>query len=696
MKKNTTKKLAAILSFAVVCAGALGVASLNTATADAAVNPDCFEMVEGASIRLASDKNGIRFTSKYGSNVYQDITTREGTDVRVGTYILPAAYLNMQAAYVDGATIGEYDKLKEECRKDACFYDSTDDTIENKLYQDGDYYYGYAALTNMQFENLGLDFVGIGYIAWTKDGITTYDFIQNEETVVRSAAYVASAHYGKETDATKVEVVDHYAYGSLFAKTGVVTYDASLGQYTVYGDDTYSTVAEVMTAINGSLELSVSETTMSVAYPETQALTASVQLKYAAEKDGEATEVANGVNFAVKCESSNPAAAVYENGVVKTAGKGATTLTFSCMGLEATCEVNVIQRTVKSLTTTDFDLSKDTVATIALDEGEVATKVLVGETDIIADVTPAAGSVAIPKSVLETWNKDTTHVEIFTQNYQYNAYVCVADYVLSDEAEFIAFRAAAKAASDQHNNQLASANKDYTLTKSDTWDWFVVMDADITCTTNYAGRVSYFGILDGRGHALSNVKYCEDAPGWDTGGFFDNRIQGGDVGVTDMNGVMHEKIGMRLKNIAIIDFEATRGAFIGTPTCGSEYKNIYMNCATGLVNDFIYINNGISTARTGDFSNIIVETTKFNYFPWITNKAQTWTNIESATRIHMFSANPQLPQGYENTAYTDATAFYNGVKASLVSDSWNKNIWKVAENGDITFGGKVIIENPAN
>ena len=275
MKKNTTKKLAAILSFAVVCAGALGVASLNTATADAAVNPDCFEMVEGASIRLASDKNGIRFTSKYGSNVYQDITTREaGTDVRVGTFIFPAAYLNMQAAYVDGATIGEYNKLKEECRKDACFYDSTDSSIENKLYQDGAYYYGYAALTNMQFENLGLDFVGIGYIAWTTGGTTTYDFIENEETVVRSAAYVASAHYGKETDATKVEVVDHYAYGSLFAKTGVVTYDASLGQYTVYGDETCSTVAEVMTKINGSLELSVSQTEISVDYAATQDLSA--------------------------------------------------------------------------------------------------------------------------------------------------------------------------------------------------------------------------------------------------------------------------------------------------------------------------------------------------------------------------------------------------------------------------------------
>ncbi|MBE5752047.1 MAG: hypothetical protein E7357_06500 [Clostridiales bacterium] len=693
MKKNTTKKLAAILSFAVVCAGALGVASLNTATADTAVNPDCFEMVEGASIRLASDKNGIRFTSKYGSNVYQDITTREaGTDVRVGTYILPAAYLNMQAAYVDGATIGEYDKLKEECRKDACFYDSTDSSIANKLYQDGDYYYGYAALTNMQFENLGLDFVGIGYIAWTKDGITTYDFIENEETVVRSAAYVASAHYGKETDATKVEVVDHYAYGSLFAKTGVVTYDATAGQYTVYGDDTYSTVAEVMTAINGSLELSVSETTLNVAYPETQALTASVQLKYAAEKDGEAVEVANGVNFAVKCESSNPAAAVYENGVVKTAGKGATTLTFSCMGLEATCDVTVIQRATRNLNEQYFDLSKDTVATVALDEGEVATKVLVGETDILSNVTATAGSVAIPKSVLETWNKGTTPVKVFTDNYQYNAYVCVADYVLSDETELKTFRAAAKAASDQSQASVAAPRTDTTLTKSDTWDWYVVLDADITCTSTYSDRVSYFGVLDGRGHALKNVKFAEVA-NWQRGGFFDNQIAGGDVGVTDMDGVMHEGVGLRLKNIALINFTtaAGRGAFTGTATKGAIYDNIYLSGNAQLVECCLY------STKVGNFSNIVINA-DFLYF-WANSTANT---MESASRIHWFGTNPQLPSaGWERVAYSKnagktETDFYNGVKTAITgSDSWNKNIWKVADNGDITFGGNVIIEAPA-
>ncbi|MBQ3506729.1 MAG: hypothetical protein IJA89_08170 [Clostridia bacterium] len=701
MKKNTTKKIAAILSFAVVCAGALGVASLNKATADTAVNPDCFEMVEGASIRLASDKNGIRFTSKYGSKVYQDITTREaGTDVRVGTFIFPAAYLDMQAAYETGAQIGEYDKLLN--KKDACFYDSTDDTIENKLYQDGDYYYGYAALTNMQFENLGLDFVGIGYIAWTTGNTTTYEFIENEETVVRSAAYVASAHYGKETDATKVEVVDHYVYGSLFAKTGVVDYDATAGQYTVYDNDTYATVAEVMDAINGSLELAVSATELSVAYPATSALTATVQLKYADVAGGEATAIANGVNFAVKCESSNPAAATYENGVVKSVGAGATTLTFSCMDLTATCNVTVVQRTTRNLKEQYFDLSKDTTATIALDEGEIASEILVGETDILSDVTATAGSVSISKEVLETWDKGTTHVQVFTDNYQYNAYVCVADYVLSDEAELKTFRAAAVAASDQ--------NGQASLTYSDTWDWHVVLDADITCTSTYMDYVSYFGVLDGKGHAISDIVVGNGHnENYARVSFFDNRIERGDEGVLDSDNVMHADVGLRVKDLAIINIRGistasanghTRGAFVNTTTKGSRFENIYFSGLAPLVSQYL---NG----ACGVFKCIVVDGST-GYFPMSQAVNKEGTNVEEIKRILMYGANPQLPvQASGAAAYGCAvyatnngatmTDFYNGVIATINAvDDWS-SVWSVADNGDIMFGDDtVIIANPAN
>ena len=684
MKKNTTKKLAAILSLAVVCAGALGVASLNQATADTAVNPDCFEMVEGASIRLASDKNGIRFTTKFGSNVYQNIMQREaGTDVRVGAYIVPADYLDKQGAYESGAQIGEYDKLLY--KKDACFFDSTDDTIENKLYQDGDYYYGYAALTNLLFENLGKDFVGIGYIAWTTDGVTTYEFIENEETVVRSAAYVASAHYGKETDENKIEAVDHYAYGSLFAKTGVVDYDAQAGQYTVYDSNTYSTVAEVMDAINGSLELSVSATELSVAYPATPALTATVQLKYADVAGGEATATANGVNFAVKCESSTPAVATYENGVVKSVAKGATTLTFSCMNLTATCNVTVVQRTTRSLMEQYFDLSKDTVATIALDDGEIASEILVGETDIIDSVTATAGSVSIPKSLLETWDKGTTHVQVFTQNHQYNAYVCVADYVLSDEAELKVFRAAAAAASDQ--------NGQASLTYSDTWDWYVVLDADFSCTGVYAEYVSYFGVLDGKGHAISNFTAGQgNIYNYARYGFFDNRITNGHLGVTDSDGEVHE-VGLRVKNLALINLteygSGNRTGFVATTTKGTMFDNIFVSGTMGLVSQ--YANSG----RNGTFNAIVAVTTSYLYIPSAGNAAGA--SLEGASHIHFCSTNPQLPAGYGNTGYTNTTDLYNGFMSSLQNyQTWNKNVWTVADNGDIMFGGNVVIANPAN
>ena len=42
------------------------------------------------------------------------------------------------------------------------------------------------------------------------------------------------------------------------------------------------------------------------------------------------------------------------------------------------------------------------------------------------------------------------------------------------------------------------------------------------------------------------------------------------------------------------------------------------------------------------------------------------------------------------------TAFYEGVKTAITgSDSWNKHVWGVDANGNITFGDTVVIAKPA-
>ena len=300
--KNKIIGSLALATLMVAAAGALTVKDTEYASAEA--NANQFQMLEGASIRLAEDKNGLRFKTEIGANVYSAIMNRDaGKDVRVGAFIVPAAYVDNQNAYQDGASVGDYDKFKQ--YKEVCFFDSTNDEIQNKIYQDGDYYYTNAVLTNVKYENLGKEFVGIGYMAWTTSAGTTYEFVDLDATdVVRSAAYVASAHYNNETDSTKLEYVKQYAYGALFEKTGVVTYDETNKQYTVYGADTYTKVDDVMTAIGGQLALVVDKVEVETDVNATVEVSPAMQLTYKTEKDGATTNTVGGVKFAIDCVSS--------------------------------------------------------------------------------------------------------------------------------------------------------------------------------------------------------------------------------------------------------------------------------------------------------------------------------------------------------------------------------------------------------
>ena len=684
MNKNQKRKFIGSLAAAALVVATVGAFNVNnTEYANADVNAEAFEMLDGASIRLAQDKNGLRFKTVIGSETYNDIVNRAaGTDVRVGAYIVPADYVNNANAYKEGAQVGEYNKFKQ--YKEVCFYDSTNDQIENKIYQDGDYYYTNAVLTNVLFENLGKEFVGIGYMAWTTSEGTVYEFVDlGEADVVRSAAYVASAHYVNETDETKQEYVKQYVYGALFEKTGVVTFDEQSKTYTVYGSDTYTKVDDVMAAIGGQFDVVVDKTTVEADVNAVVDVTASAQLTYNEEKNGATVATVGGVKLAIACTSSSDKVVVQANGTIKAVSGGEATLTFSCMGKTATCNVEVVQRAFRTLAMVDLDLSKDSAAVINVDAGEVASKVYLGEQDVTSFVTATAGQVAIAKEAFASAPKGDNQLTILTTHYEYDAYVCKVDFAISDQAEFNAFRAAAKAASDQSQAQLAATNE-MALTYSDTWDWYVVIDADITFTGTYSDRVSYFGILEGRGHYLKGIT-VDETHKWQRCGFFDNRIVNGDQGVTDSQGVMHEGVGIRVRNLAIIDISATRGGFMRTITVGSKFENIYYSGSVALVDNYLY------SAKTGFFNNIVTATT-ITYFPMSSDVSQTWTNIEGASRMKSLGSN--IPSAYACENFGgNAANFYNGVKTAITTegDSWNKRVWGVDANGNITFGGNVVI-----
>ena len=134
MRKLTKKKqsimLMAVLSCSAAMAGAMAW-NEQSVSAETAIDTQRFALVDGASVRLKENDNGIRFQVEMGEDVYDKATRLDGDVVasKVGMFVVPYVFVNNANAYETGATIGEYERLKQKI--DLVFYDSQ--TQENKL-----------------------------------------------------------------------------------------------------------------------------------------------------------------------------------------------------------------------------------------------------------------------------------------------------------------------------------------------------------------------------------------------------------------------------------------------------------------------------------------------------------------------------------------------------------------------------------
>ena len=173
--KKRTKKYSLITLATALAAVTVGGASFSlNASASETIEANRFEMVEGASIRISSPK-GLRFIAEMGADVYTDLTTEEdGVEKKMGMFIIPQSYLNDATKYSNGV-LGvmeqSYEKLTPKIEH--VFYDSADETVENKIYQEGDYYRANGVIGNLLLQNYDRDFVGIAYIAETVGEETT-------------------------------------------------------------------------------------------------------------------------------------------------------------------------------------------------------------------------------------------------------------------------------------------------------------------------------------------------------------------------------------------------------------------------------------------------------------------------------------------------------------------------------------------
>ena len=107
---------------------------LGTGKTAVKAGSDTFEMENGASVRFADDDSGIRFRVVMGSGVYDEIVTNDDGD-HVKLKFIITSKANFDAAG------GDYWGIDNK---------RVADVDENKIYQDGDYYYANGCLTQIR------------------------------------------------------------------------------------------------------------------------------------------------------------------------------------------------------------------------------------------------------------------------------------------------------------------------------------------------------------------------------------------------------------------------------------------------------------------------------------------------------------------------------------------------------------------
>ena len=300
-----------------------------------------------ASIRLAEPR-GLRFVAEMGQDVYDDLMLDEdGIEKKMGMFIVPYDYLDQDNKYVNGEqdVLGKkYENLIT--KVDCVFYDSANDSVENKIYQDGDYFYAYGVIGDLYLKNFDRKFVAIAYIAETDSNGTVYKFTDVDESIARSATFVAEASYAGWEDFEDVQdILNEYVIGAHLYEKGLLTEEVSkngdirVSTYT-FGGTTYKSLSEVLDVANVSFDVTIDKEVITLNSGENAQLVADV------EDGGESISIAKNIKWT---SSKEDVATVDKNGNVTYVGVGEASITASFMGYSASCEVTCAEDNEKAV-----------------------------------------------------------------------------------------------------------------------------------------------------------------------------------------------------------------------------------------------------------------------------------------------------------------------------------------------------------
>lgn len=222
--KNTKKWIFSLSALALCCmasGSALSAVKASAAEVNNTVNTVNFQIVSGAAIRIDSnaqdgkDENGIRYQITMPDSEYKALESNSAYDsVSYGILIAPNEYVTKYGELNKTNVFGEeavYDwAVKNENGNWVYEGDGSKTRIMNfesdtlSPYSKNETvrtYFG--SIVNLDETNIPRDFVGVGYIKYTKGSVTDYVFAQANDNV-RSMSQVARLAYA-DTSATALD-----------------------------------------------------------------------------------------------------------------------------------------------------------------------------------------------------------------------------------------------------------------------------------------------------------------------------------------------------------------------------------------------------------------------------------------------------------------------------------------------------------
>ena len=468
MKVLLRKKLALVgllAALAVFCAGAVCFTA-SASGADAAEPAAAFRMLEGASVRLDAEENGLRFTAEIGEE-------EPAAEEEYHIMIFPAAYFERFSL------TAESDFVSVLTEKKATYLDMAADPFECKTAENGmqeGFWYVRGSVTSIKYENINGVFFGIAY-AENAEGERTYA-AYSDGANERDVVYVASAALAK-------------------------------GGYAQDGAE-YEILQTLLT--RGVNKANGAEEANQYAAIEPFTLAESLTLAAGEEQTLQIGNLPEGVNVYREWSASG-SVSVDENGKVTANAPGSGTITLKIAGQTLTCGVSVEKKVVEEeidivLNTTN-DLENDFTYTV---EGGVQS-VSIGNTALAADEYGAEnGTLTIPYETFLTEDGkprffgENIAVSIVTDTTDYELTADIVTYLITAPQDLNAGAANTLSPIRVAGGATTTANSDDAI-----WTGYFVLANDIDFagdliinSDNQNGTRGFKGTFDGRGHTISD------------------------------------------------------------------------------------------------------------------------------------------------------------------------------------------------